>query len=89
MKSENNEPIRRDPEVIDENTIRLYGVGPQCPGCGGPTHCLTADEDAEQPWWCQDCNVRLDDDGDYGSMANFPAGSKPPDRDQDTGGYPS
>jgi len=77
--------IRHEPEVIDETTIRLYGVGPDCPGCGGPTHCVVADEDAEKPWWCKSCNVRLDDDGEYGPAASFPAGNEPGDRDQDTG----
>lgn len=66
-----------EPEKIDDDTIRLYGGGPECPGCGGPTHAATGDEDAERPWWCMNCNVRLDADGEYGNHARFPAGSKP------------
>lgn len=69
--------VRQEPEKLDEGTMRLYGVGPKCPGCGGPTHAVTAAEGAEHPWWCQHCNVRLDDHGNYGSQASFPAGSEP------------
>lgn len=70
-------PIRIEPKMIDGNTIRLYGVGPTCPGCGGPTHAVTASESAERPWFCKKCSVRFDDEGGYGSMANFPAGNDP------------
>jgi len=52
------------PEQIDDTTIRLYGIGPTCPECGGPTHAVTEDTDARKPWWCQDCNLRLSGDGD-------------------------
>lgn len=65
------------PKVVDDTTIRLFGVGPECPGCGGPTHAVTGDEEAKRPWWCQNCNVRLDEQGEYGAQAGFPAGSKP------------
>ena len=58
---------------IDGDTIHLLGGGPECPGCGGPTHAVTGADDATRPWWCQRCNVRLDDDGDYGAQAHFPA----------------
>lgn len=68
--------FRRAPEINADGTITLWGVGPECPGCGGPTHAITA-EKAERPWWCQHCNVRLDEDGDYGAAADFPAGSDP------------
>lgn len=77
MPSSDTERTRHEPEVLDEDTIRLYGVGPKCPGCGGPTHAVTADEDAGRPWWCKACNVRLDDDGNPGSQADFPAGNEP------------
>lgn len=73
----NNERVRREPTMIDENHMRLWGVGPECPGCGGPTHAVTGSESAERPWWCKECNVRFDDEGEYGSQAEFPAGSKP------------
>jgi len=66
----------KEPE-IGGDTIHLLGVGPECPGCGGPTHAVTGDADAERPWWCKHCNVRLDGDGNYGSSARFPADSKP------------
>jgi hypothetical protein len=68
---------RTEPTVNDDLTITLYGVGPKCPGCGGPTYAVTGDDNAEMPWWCKECNVRLDDEGNYGSQASFPAGSKP------------
>lgn len=71
------ERTRHEPEVLDDGTIRLFGVGPECPGCGGPTHAVTGDEDAEMPWWCKECNVRFDDDGAFGSQADFPSGSEP------------
>jgi len=48
---------------IEGNTIHLFGVGPDCPKCGGPTHSVTGDETAEQPWWCQNCNLRVASDG--------------------------
>lgn len=68
---------RHEPKVEDDGTIRLFGVGPKCAGCGGPTHCVTDDEGAEMPWWCSECNVRFDDGGEYGSQARFPEGCKP------------
>jgi len=67
----------KEPTVNDDGTISLWGAGPTCPGCGGPTHAVTGDTDAEQPWWCMDCNVRLDDEGNPGAHANFPAGADP------------
>jgi hypothetical protein len=85
----------KEPTVNDDDTITLWGVGPTCPGCGGPTHAVTADEDAEKPWWCKSCNVRLTDTGEYGSQARFPADSKPTDQPTATdnkrseGGYRS
>jgi len=57
-------------------TITLPGVGPTCPGCGGPTY-KVADSPAKRPWWCPECIVRFDYDGNYGSHANFPAGCEP------------
>lgn len=66
-----------EPEMVDENTMRLYGVGPDCPGCDGPTHCVGPG--GERPWWCANCNVRLSDGGEYGAVASFPAGSEPDD----------
>jgi hypothetical protein len=74
--------IRHEPVMVDEDTMRLYGVGPGCPGCGGPTHAVTADEDADRPWWCKNCNVRLDDEGDYGAHASFAAGNEPESGDE-------
>jgi hypothetical protein len=68
---------QQEPERVDDDTIRLYGLGPSCPGCGGPTHAVTGDEDAEMPWWCQHCNVRLTGEGEYGPQARFPAGHEP------------
>lgn len=68
--------VRLAPTIVDDDTIRLWGVGPECPGCGGPTHAVTED-DAEKPWWCKECNVRFDDDGNYGSQARFPTGNEP------------
>lgn len=59
----------------DGDTIRLYGGGPTCPGCDGPTYAVAAD--ARRLWWCPECNVRFTDAGEYGSAASFPAGSKP------------
>jgi hypothetical protein len=53
----------RAPEELDDGTLRLYGVGPNCPTCGGPTHAVTGNKDAEQPWWCRDCNLRVARDG--------------------------
>lgn len=67
--------VKQEPEMIDEDTMRLYGVGPECPGCGGSTHCVGPA--GERPWWCKNCNVRLDDSGEYGSQADFPAGCDP------------
>jgi len=67
--------IHHEPEILDDGTIRLFGVGPECPGCGGPTHCVAPG--GELPWWCQECNVRFTDGGEYGSQASFPAGSEP------------
>jgi hypothetical protein len=64
-----------DPEMIDGETMRLYGGGPACPGCDGPTYSVGAG--GERPWWCPECNVRLDDGGGYGRHAYFPAGSDP------------
>ena len=72
-----SERHRREPTINDDGTITLWGVGPECPGCGGPTHAVTAGENATRPWWCEKCNVRLDDTGGYGSQADFPAGSEP------------
>jgi len=77
MTQDDIDRLQHEPEDLDDRTIRLYGVGPACPGCGGPTHAVTADQDAEKPWWCKDCNVRLDDNGEPGSQAHFPAGSAP------------
>jgi hypothetical protein len=71
------ERTRHEPTVNDDGTISLWGVGPECPGCGGPTHAVTADTDAEQPWWCEECNARLDDDGNHGAQASFPADKHP------------
>jgi len=75
---------RRAPTVNDDGTISLWGVGPECPGCGGPTHAVTADE-CERPWWCKECNVRLNDGGEYGNQASFPAGNEPTDRSEQEG----
>ena len=75
----------KEPTLNDDDTISLWGGGPTCPGCGGPTHAVTGDEDAEKPWWCQSCNVRLTDTGEYGSQARFPADSKPTDQSVATG----
>lgn len=63
--------------MVDSDTMRLYGVGPECPGCGGPTHALSGGQEAERPWWCKECNVRLDDNGEYGQAACFPSGADP------------
>lgn len=71
------ERTRYAPSINDDGTMTLHGVGPECPGCGGPTHAVTADEGAERPWWCQRCNVRLDDQGNAGSQADFPSGADP------------
>lgn len=68
---------RKHPIINDDGTISLWGGGPECPGCGGPTHAVTGNEGAEMPWWCKECNVRFDDDGNYGSQASFPSGSDP------------
>jgi len=68
---------KHDPEMIDENTMRLYGVGPTCPGCDGPTHCVGSD--GERPWWCSECNVRLTDDAEYGANVSWPSGNAPVD----------
>jgi hypothetical protein len=65
----------REPTMIDDDTMRLFGGGPTCPGCGGATY--SVGPGGERPWWCPDCNVRFDDDGNYGSQARFPADSKP------------
>lgn len=67
--------IHHEPEMVDDDTMRLFGVGPKCPGCGGPTHCVSPG--GERPWWCKNCNVRFDDDGGYGAQASFPAESDP------------
>jgi hypothetical protein len=64
-----------EPEMIDDTTMRLYGGGPTCPGCGGATHCVAPG--GERPWWCQHCVVRFDDEGNYGSGVDFPVGSEP------------
>lgn len=65
--------------MSDGRTIHLQGGGPTCPGCHGPTYLVTeTPRDGTRPWWCPDCNVRLDGDGEYGSQARFPAGSEPP-----------
>ena len=61
--------------MVDDDTMRLFGVGPECAGCGGPTYCVGSG--GERPWWCPDCSVRFTDDGEYGGQARFPAGSKP------------
>ena len=71
-----SERTRTPPTINDDGTISLWGAGPVCPGCGGPTHAVTAEE-AERPWWCNECSVRLDDGGNFGSAALFPAGSEP------------
>jgi hypothetical protein len=78
-----NERFRKEPTVNDDGTISLWGVGPTCPGCGGPTHAVTA-EAAKKPWWCKECNVRFDDDGNYGNAASFPAGNEPDECSLDT-----
>lgn len=57
-----SERSRKPPTVHDDGTISLWGVGPKCPRCGGPTHAVTA-KAASRPWWCKECNIRLDDDG--------------------------
>jgi len=67
-------PIEPDREG---DTITLYGGGPECPGCGGPTHAVTGDREAQRPWWCMNCEVRLDEHGNVGPHASFPKGSKP------------
>ena len=64
-----------DPEMIDDDTMRLFGVGPECAGCDGPTYCVGSG--GERPWWCPECNVRFTDSGEYGSKASFPSGSEP------------
>jgi hypothetical protein len=63
------------PRMINDETMRLFGVGPTCPGCDGPTYCVVSG--GERPWWCIDCNVRFTDEGDYGANASFPAGATP------------
>jgi len=68
--SENGAP------TVDGGTIHLPGVGPRCPGCGGPTFSVTGDPNAARPWWCGECNVRLDGDGEPGAHASFPADSQ-------------
>jgi len=82
--SDGTDRPRLAPTVNDDGTISLWGVGPECPGCGGPTHAVTADE-CERPWWCKECNVRFDDGGEYGSQASFPAGNEPIDRSDQEG----
>ena len=62
-----------EPKKIDDSTMRLYGGGPRCVGCDGPTYCVA--KGGEKPWWCPDCKVRYTDDGEYGSQARFPAGT--------------
>ena len=57
----------------DGRTIRLYGGGPVCPGCYGPTY-RVADDHSHRPWWCPECNVRFTEDGEFGSHAHFPSG---------------
>ena len=64
-----------EPRMIDDKTMRLFGVGPECPGCNGPTYCVGSG--GKRPWWCKVCNVRFTDDGKYGSAASFPSGSEP------------
>jgi hypothetical protein len=64
-----------EPRMIDDETMRLFGVGPTCAGCDGATYCVGSD--GAQPWWCPECNVRFTDDGEYGTQASFPSGSKP------------
>jgi hypothetical protein len=66
----------REPEKVDDTTLRLKGIGPTCPGCGGPTYAVI-DDTASRPWWCKECNVRLDSDGNYGNAATFPARNDP------------
>lgn len=59
----------------DEDNITVPGGGPECPGCGGPT--FEVAPDGSRPWHCPKCNVRFNDDGEYGSAASFPSGSEP------------
>jgi len=73
----------KEPTAADGDTMRLYGVGPRCPGCGGPTHAVTGDESAENPWWCKNCNARLNGDGEAASRASFPAGADPDDTEDE------
>jgi hypothetical protein len=63
----------KEPEMIDDDTMCLWGGGPRCAGCDGPTYCVGSG--GRRPWWCPDCNVRFTDDGEYGSAASFPAGT--------------
>jgi len=72
---------RHAPTINDDGTITLYGVRPTCSGCGGPTHAVTGDDDAERPWWCEHCNVWFDDAEGYGAQAWFPSGDEPSLRD--------
>lgn len=46
--------VERDGETI----IELFGVGPKCPECGGPTH-RVAENKYHKPWWCAECNNRV------------------------------
>jgi hypothetical protein len=64
---------RHAPTVNNDGTITLWGVGPTCPGCNGPTHAVTDSEAAARPWWCAECRLRLDDAGEPGSQAQLPA----------------
>jgi hypothetical protein len=63
-----------EPKKIDDSTMHLYGGGPNCSGCGGPTYCVA--KGGMRPWWCPDCNVRFTDDGEHGSQARFPTGTE-------------
>jgi hypothetical protein len=83
QSTDGTERTRRAPTINDDGTVSLWGVGPRCPGCGGPTHSVTGDE-CERPWWCKECHVRLTGDGDYGSQASFPAGNEPNNCEADT-----
>jgi len=73
----NSARTRAQEPTVDGDTIRLPGIGPECPGCNGPTHAVAAEEDAARPWYCTDCGVRLTSDGEYGSSVSWPADFDP------------
>lgn len=48
---------------MSDRQIILPGGGPDCPDCGGPTFQVADDlERYERPWWCPDCNLRVEHD---------------------------